>query len=61
MKNIEITRDQADIIQTALAFYKHTLAEEGKRRIEMFEPSPEEEEYVKVCALIHELDIQLKN
>lgn len=61
MKTIEITNDQADILQTALAVYKHMLSEESKRKTEMFEPSPEEEEYVKVCGLIMDIDIQLKD
>ena len=60
MKTIEITNDQADIIGTALAVYKNMLSEESKRRTEMFEPNPEEEEYTKVCGLIMDIDIQLR-
>ena len=60
MKTIEITNDQVDVLQTALAVYKHMLSEESKRRADMFEPNPEEEEYVKVCSLIMDIDIQLK-
>ena len=59
MKTIEITNEQFDILQTALEFYKHTLSEESKRKVEMFEPSPEEEEYVKVCGLIMDIRNQV--